>query len=58
MKVRLIVTVDIDPEKWRFEYGDKPANEDVWRYFYDVLENAVYSSGAHSTVNNNGVVIR
>lgn len=35
MKVRLVVTVEVDPAKWQDEYGI-PLNEvrdDVWNYF-------------------------
>lgn len=50
MKVRLVVTVDVDPEKWEREYGLSPVNGELWGYFYDVLDHAIVSSGAGYTV--------
>lgn len=50
MKVRLVVTVDVNPEKWEKEYGMPPVNGELWGYFYDVLDSAVFSSGARHTV--------
>lgn len=46
----MVVTVDVDPKKWEREYGDKPINGQLWQYFYDVLDTAVFSSGARYTV--------
>lgn len=50
MKVRLVVTVDVDPEKWEREYGSKPYNAELWSYFYDHLDRAVTDSGARLTI--------
>ena len=50
MKVRLVVTVDVDPEKWEREYGGRPYNDELWSYFYDHLDRAISDSGARSTI--------
>lgn len=50
MKVRLVVTVDVDPEKWEREYGSKPTNGELWNYFYEHLDRAVVDSGARPSV--------
>lgn len=50
MKVRVVTTIDIDPEKWEKEYGMAPVNGELWGYFYEVIDSAVHSSGARHTV--------
>jgi hypothetical protein len=56
MKVRVIVTVDINPDKWESEYGDRPKSGDVWGYYNEILTNAIHTSGARYTVE--GVTVR
>jgi hypothetical protein len=50
VKVRLVVSIDIDPDRWETEYGERPHNNELWNYFYGHLDRAVVDSGARSTV--------
>ena len=42
LKVRMVVTVEVDPAVWADEYGIRPedARADVRSYFADLLHNA------------------
>lgn len=50
MKVRLVVTVDVDPTKWERKYGMAPSNGELWSYFYEDLDRAICDSGAKYTI--------
>jgi hypothetical protein len=54
MKVRLVVTVEVDPQTWAEEYSVHPeeVREDVRRYFRNAISEApaIQLAGAEVTV--------